>query len=399
VAGADWSAAGDIVAVAGQDGVVHLWDTGKSVEVARLFGTEPRIVKVAFSPDGERLLAVGDNNVVNVYDLSEALLEVNFFPSGPTSYMSTLVWSPDGKQVALGLEDGKARVWNAASGEQELLLVGHEDAIWYVFWSPSGDRIVTGSMDRTIRVWDSMTGIEQLTFTGHEDIVHIAEWSPDGSRIASSDMSSGKVILWDSSTGEQILTFSTNHQDWTASWWSPDGKRILSTGPHGEAFIWDTVTGKVLLELFPKDFDQDMAGAAWTKDGKRVVLQTSGGIVYTFDATSGKELSQFAISRVSWSQMILSPTDQRILKGDDGGARVWNAETGVELLRYDVLPGYNDAVYSPDGRQAAVASHQGTLKIFPAWHSAQELIDYAKECCVVRELTAEEREQFGLPAR
>jgi len=38
-------------------------------------------------------------------------------------------------------------------------------------------------------------------------------------------------------------------------------------------------------------------------------------------------------------------------------------------------------------------------KIFPAWHSAQELIDYAKECCVVRELTVEEREQFGLPSR
>jgi WD40 repeat protein/DNA-binding SARP family transcriptional activator len=397
VAGSDWSAAGDTIAIGGQDGVVHMWDIARGLEVVKLFGTEPRIIKVAFSPDGERLLTVGDDNVVNVYDLSEALLKV-IFPTGPLKFISIVVWSPDGKQVALGLEDGKARVWNAISGEEELLLAGHTDAIWYVAWSPSGDRIVTGSVDRTVRIWDSTTGKEQLTFTGHEDIILSAEWSPDGSRIASSDVSSGKVIVWNSSTGEQILMFS-NHQDFASPIWSPDGKRILSVSTHGEAFIWDAVTGEVLLELFPQDYDLDIGTAAWVKDGERVLLQSVDGIVHTFDATSGKELSQFAIPRASGSQMSLSPTDQRMLKGDDGGARVWDAETGVELLRYYVLPGYNDAVYSPDGRRVLIASHLGTLKIFPTWHSTQELIDYARECCVIRELTAEEREQFGLPTR
>ena len=33
------------------------------------------------------------------------------------------------------------------------------------------------------------------------------------------------------------------------------------------------------------------------------------------------------------------------------------------------------------------------------WQSTEELIDYAYECCVWRELTAEEREQFGLPEK
>jgi hypothetical protein len=59
----------------------------------------------------------------------------------------------------------------------------------------------------------------------------------------------------------------------------------------------------------------------------------------------------------------------------------------------------SEAAWSPDGTRIAVASWDGTAKIFPAWQTTQELIDYAKECCVVRELTAEEREQFGLPPR
>jgi hypothetical protein len=32
-----------------------------------------------------------------------------------------------------------------------------------------------------------------------------------------------------------------------------------------------------------------------------------------------------------------------------------------------------------------------------AWQSTEDLIAYARECCVMRELTPEERQQFGLP--
>jgi hypothetical protein len=37
--------------------------------------------------------------------------------------------------------------------------------------------------------------------------------------------------------------------------------------------------------------------------------------------------------------------------------------------------------------------------MFPAWQSTEDLIDFAKECCIVRELTEEERERFGLPSQ
>ena len=33
------------------------------------------------------------------------------------------------------------------------------------------------------------------------------------------------------------------------------------------------------------------------------------------------------------------------------------------------------------------------------WQSTEDLIHYAYDCCVWRELTPEEREQFGLPEK
>jgi WD40 repeat protein len=55
--------------------------------------------------------------------------------------------------------------------------------------------------------------------------------------------------------------------------------------------------------------------------------------------------------------------------------------------------------WSPDGAHIVVSGADGTVEVFPAWETTQKLIDCAKECCVVRGLTAEEREQFGLRPR
>ena len=68
-----------------------------------------------------------------------------------------------------------------------------------------------------------------------------------------------------------------------------------------------------------------------------------------------------------------------------------------KLISYDV-GGWIDAAYSPDGRRILIGSTDG-YPMFSYWHSAQELIDYAYDCCVFRELTAEERQLFGLPER
>jgi WD40 repeat protein len=266
-----------------------------------------------------------------------------------------------------------------------------------ISWDPSGTYIVTSSDDRTIRVWDAKTGEQILVFTGHPESTICISWSPDGNQIASSDFGSSEVILWDPLTGEERISFTAIPGLITMNTWSPDGKRLLSTGAQGKALIWDSATGEVLLELFPQDFELDILPGDWTKDGKRVLVQTSDGTIHIFEASSGKELSLFPTHQGAWNSLTLSPSEQRLLKGGDGGARVYDLQTGVELLHYPVL-GWTDIAYSPDGSQILVGSNYGSLEIYPTWHSVDELIAYAKSCCVLRQLTPEERAQYGLPA-
>ena len=72
---------------------------------------------------------------------------------------------------------------------------------------------------------------------------------------------------------------------------------------------------------------------------------------------------------------------------------------GVAPDAYAGLWSTSGASWSPEGNYIAVSDFDGNLWIFPAWQTRDELVEYAKECCVIRDLSPEERERFGLPER
>jgi WD40 repeat protein len=57
-------------------------------------------------------------------------------------------------------------IWDAASGEELLVLRGHDDGVSVTTFSPDGDRIVSGSWDGTVRVWDAASGLELVDLRG-----------------------------------------------------------------------------------------------------------------------------------------------------------------------------------------------------------------------------------------
>jgi WD40 repeat protein len=82
-----------------------------------------------------------------------------------------------------------------------------------------------------------------------------------------------------------------------------------------------------------------------------------------------------------------------------GVIKVWDAETGAVLLDFSVPIGdmlFNVA-WSPDGTRLAAATYLPSVEIHRVWQSKEDLVAYARECCVVRQLTPAERKQFGLP--
>jgi WD40 repeat protein len=104
-------------------------------------------------------------------------------------------------------------VWSADGSGDPLVLHGHDGWVSSAVWSPDGKRIVTASADRTVRIWDADEARELLVLTGATQSYNHAAWSPDGRRvIAASD--DGTVWVW---TDLEPLASVDDPRLWTAS--------------------------------------------------------------------------------------------------------------------------------------------------------------------------------------
>jgi WD40 repeat protein len=236
-------------------------------------------------------------------------------------------------------------------------------------------------------------------FTGHEGGIFYGDWSPDGSQIVTSGSGAGEVIVWESTTGEQNWQVTPPGGWYSFAKWFPDGKWIVTTGSHRQGTIRDAASGEEILHLFPKDHPDWVEGAAWSHDGEKLVIFSSGA-GQIFNPTTGEVVLNLSSGHTSstWD-VYWSPTDELIYTlGGDGTYRTFDALTGRELLVYET-GGWPAGSLSPDGTKMMIGTNDGTTSIFPTWATPEELIAYAKECCVLRELTPDEREQFGLMPR
>ena len=200
------------------------------------------------------------------------------------------------------------------------ILSGHFDDVTAVAWSPDGKRIATGA-DDGVRVWDVVTG-EGLFSLEHGSKVRSVAWSPDGRRIAAA--SDGGVRVLDAVTGEELLNLEHSSQVDSVAW-SPDGSRI-ATGPDG-VWVWDAVTGKELLSL---EHGSQVDSVVWSPDGRYILTKSWRSEIRIWDVTSGEQASFFITPLPEGERVVLS-ADQTKVIGASAGAWRW-------LGRLAVLP-------------------------------------------------------------
>lgn len=293
---------GKLLATAGYDGLVRLWDVATRQPKHDLRKHKGWVRGVAFSPDGSRLASAGEDGGVVLWDVASGT-EIKAIAAHEGA-AACVAYAPDGQTLVSGGGDKFVKLWNSADGSERARLEGHGDAIWTVAYAPDGGTLASGGADRTIRLWSAADGKPRATLTGHKDWVTSLAFAGDGSRLVSGGID-GIVKLWDvAAAGEQEGPAKAESSVWTVAF-SPDAKTLF-VGTHAGPRLAAAPAPKLLpppqqqpqpqapattamvaapVNLVPEAF-QSMAGATGTvaPDGTVTVTGSLAKDTYTLKA-------------------------------------------------------------------------------------------------------------------
>lgn len=238
----DVSADGKLVATAGYDGLVKVWDLQSRKLKADLKQHKGWVRSLAFSPDGSQLATAGEDGKVSLWNTQDGKAAITVAAhKGP---VTAVAFSPNGKILVTGGGDNLVKVWNAADGTAIQTLAGHEDTIWSIAYSPARSQFVSTGADRTIRVWSAETFKQIGVFTGHKDWVTSAGFNSDGTRLVTASLD-GVIKLWDVlKQREQQGLKRQSSSVWCVTF-APDDQSIF-VGTHSGGQVIPTPVAKLL---------------------------------------------------------------------------------------------------------------------------------------------------------
>ena len=277
-----------LIAVGSMDGKARLWNAKTGKPLVTLTGHNGPVGRPAFSPDSRYVVTHSNDGTVRVW-AARTGRQLAIVQRGPP--VAGAIFNPNGMQILAWLGN-VARIFDRSSGSARVrTLSGHSARVMDASYSSDGHRIVTSSRDRTVRVWDAASGREQLVLTGHNGDVWSAVFADKGRKIVS--VSADRTIrVWDSNTGEvlaEIKRMTAGDQLEPISFELGGALRLSADGrylavPYSlQTEIWDLESLRKVKLLAPTP-----AGAhspSFSPDGQRIVTITTqdGGRIHVWD--------------------------------------------------------------------------------------------------------------------
>lgn len=379
-----WSPNGAQLLVGLDDGTASILDGPTLDLVTHLPGSTGSALSVGWNESGAPV-TVSRTGEVRVWDLNTPLKRIRV----SSQALYGIAFSPDGQRLVAGSGDGSVKVVDMNKGA----LVGDwknvppSKQVWDVAYSPNGKNIASVSLDGLLNLW-TLSG---KNFDGHSfsKSVWSVDFAPDGKSVAVA-VSDGNVYQVELPIQNNTPRLVATHKDRAvAVRFSPDGRFLASGGMDRHLLLTPVRDSVAARDIGPKPgalLDLAFGG-------------TSGLWVAAADASGVADVERKADTLTMrghtgpvYGVACRPKIDEMVTSGQDGTVRVWNITGATELMRYSAhTGGANRVAYRPDGKVIASSGADGFVRTYAATY--EDLLDMARHY-VTRTLTADECKQF-----
>jgi WD40 repeat protein len=322
---------------------------------------------VAFSPDGELLASAGSNGNVKIWDVARGRVVQSL--TGHTGAVLAIAFNPDSRSLAYGGGDATVRLWDIESGVERIVFRGHTAAVESLQFSPNGGRLASFSPAQgTVKVWDLTRHPERGTFARTRGRVQKV--------VKVRDLLRSPNSATPAQTGPDVeaLAFRGN------------GKQLVSVTVGGKLQTWDVATGLLQSQqqlAMSEELVSPAVLAAFSPTGDRIAGRSreDDRLVRVWDVDGGAEAAWLRGHTLPVFCLRFSADGRRLVTcawdtrrpDRQHEVKVWEVATGKQLA---ALPGrgqvYN-AGFSPNGRWLATAGPNGAVSLVD-WAGSRKVI-------------------------
>ncbi|MBD2514563.1 AAA-like domain-containing protein [Nostoc sp. FACHB-973] len=322
--------------------------------------------------------------------------EYNQFDSGQTT-LNYLTFSPDGKIIASGGDDGTIKLWHE-NGTAIATISSHTNKVKSIGFSPNSKIIASASQDGTIQLWNrdgsfiktlskDKIWLVSAIFISDNTLVSISKdgtikfsqldntliktISLKSNAITSANISpNGEVIAVGNEEGNieiykidgTLIKKIVGHEGWVTSInFSHDGENIASASDDKTIKLWKK--DGTLIRTF-KGHTSRINAVSFSRDGKIIASSSSDQTVKIWQL-DGTLINTFvghgdSVASVTWSQ------DNNIIASgsEDGIVKLWKLNADMMTTLTGHQGGITSLNFSRDGKIIASGGNDGTVKLW-----------------------------------